>query len=131
MISNGTGIAPFLGMISNNVDKVHCQLYAGFRGLSSSVLYEEILNQNLQKEHLATLHFAYSRDGEKQYVKDLLSRDKEFVASTLQSGGVIMICGSLAMQKDLIELFELICQDHHQKSVSFYQAHNQILMDCY
>ena len=131
MISNGTGIAPFLGMISNNVDKVHCQLYAGFRGLSSSVLYEEILNQNLQKEHLATLHFAYSRDGEKQYVKDLLSRDKEFVASTLQSGGVIMICGPLAMQKDLIELFELICQDHHQKSVSFYQAHNQILMDCY
>ncbi|MEJ7559268.1 MAG: PepSY domain-containing protein [Pedobacter sp.] len=131
MISNGTGIAPFLGMIANNRNKVQCQLYAGFRCTRSFSLYEGLIKSSLEKGQLASLNLAYSREGEKQYVKDLLARDKEFVATTLKTGGVIMLCGSLAMQKDLIELFETICQEHHQKSVSFYQAHNQILMDCY
>jgi sulfite reductase (NADPH) flavoprotein alpha-component len=131
MISNGTGIAPFLGMIANNRNQVQCHLYSGFRFTSSFSLYEDLIKNNLDIGQLATLNLAYSREGEKHYVKDLLGRDKEFVATTLETGGVIMICGSLAMQKDLIELFETICQDHHQKSVSFYQAHNQILMDCY
>jgi sulfite reductase (NADPH) flavoprotein alpha-component len=90
-----------------------------------------LIQQNLDKRQLASLNLAYSREAEKHYVKDLLARDREFVATTLATGGVIMICGSLAMQKDLLELFEDICQDHHQKSLGYYQSHNQILMDCY
>lgn len=131
MISNGTGIAPFLGMLADNKERISCHLYAGFRAASSFATYEHLIEQNLQSGQLTELNVAYSREAQKQYVKDLLLKDKEIVASTLQAGGVIMICGSLAMQKDLIELFEFICLEHHQKSVSFYQAHNQILMDCY
>jgi sulfite reductase (NADPH) flavoprotein alpha-component len=131
LISNGTGVAPFLGMIANNFEKIPCQLYAGFRDKRSSKLYQDMLEENLNNHQLTALHLAHSREDQKQYVKDLISRDKEFVAETLQNGGVIMICGSLAMQKDLIEMFEVICQAHHQQSVSHYQAHEQILMDCY
>ncbi len=40
MISNGTGIAPFLGMIKENKKKVPIQLYCGFRTQSSFNLYE-------------------------------------------------------------------------------------------
>jgi sulfite reductase (NADPH) flavoprotein alpha-component len=131
MISNGTGIAPFLGMIASNTKGVTCQLYAGFRSADSYSLYEELVKDNLDSGKLDSLSLAFSREGRKQYVKDLIAKDKDFIATTLKTGGVIMICGSLTMQKDLIELFESICQDHHQQSVSFYQAHNQILMDCY
>jgi sulfite reductase (NADPH) flavoprotein alpha-component len=131
MISNGTGIAPFLGMISNNTNSINCHLYAGFRSIDSFQLYQDIVDQNLNNKQLAAVNVAYSREEKKQYVKDLIKIDKELMANTLLTGGVIMICGSLAMQNDLIDLFEGICQQHHQKSVSFYQAHHQILMDCY
>ena len=130
MISNGTGIAPFLGMIDQNTENTECHLYCGFRGQSSFDLYKDTINANLGKK-LSRLHIAYSREGEKQYVKDLLLRDTIFIASTLKNKGVIMICGSLSMQQNVIELLEIICQNNNQQTVSFYQAHNQILMDCY
>ena len=131
MISNGTGIAPFLGMIDQNYKKVPCHLYCGFRGLSSFELYKESIHKNIGYEKLSQLHIAYSRESGKQYVKDLLFHDAAFVTETLKNKGVIMICGSLSMQQNVIELLESICQSNNGKGVSFYQAHNQILMDCY
>ena len=131
MISNGTGIAPFLGMIDENTNNTDCHLYCGFRGETSFALYRSGIEKNIAEQKLQQLHIAYSREGEKQYVKDLLARDAEFVATTLKNGGVIMLCGSLSMQQNILELLESICQQYHNKSVSYYQSHNQLLMDCY
>jgi sulfite reductase (NADPH) flavoprotein alpha-component len=131
MISNGTGIAPFLGMINENVNKVDCHLYCGFRGASSFELYQDFIDRNRSLQQLQNLQIAYSREGEKQYVKDLLLRDETFIADTLAKGGVVMICGSLAMQNNVIELLESVCQNRNNKSVSYYQSHGQVLMDCY
>jgi len=131
MISNGTGIAPFLGMINENFKRIEAHLYCGFRGQSSFSLYEAGLNSNLQAGQLQALQVAYSREGEKQYVKDLLHRDEELVARVLGKGGIIMLCGSLSMQNDVVELLELICQSKLGNSISFYQSHGQVLMDCY
>jgi sulfite reductase (NADPH) flavoprotein alpha-component len=64
-------------------------------------------------------------------VKDLLHRDEELVARVLGKGGTIMLCGSLSMQNDVVELLELICQSKLGNSISFYQSHGQVLMDCY
>ncbi|GEP49560.1 hypothetical protein FNO01nite_02320 [Flavobacterium noncentrifugens] len=130
MISNGTGIAPFLGMIGENVKKISCHLYCGFRDPSSFELYSESLQKNIDEGKLNTLNLAYSREGKKQYVKDLLHQDSGFISETLKNGGVIMICGSLAMQQNVIELLENICKSH-QKTVSYYQSRKQILADCY
>ena len=131
MISNGTGIAPFLGMIDQNNKNVDCHLYCGFRSQSSFNLYDESLMKSLKSKKLAKLNIAFSREGKKQYVKDLLLLDADFIAQTLLKKGVIMICGSLSMQQNVTELLEEICQTKNGKSVSFYQSHNQILMDCY
>lgn len=131
MISNGTGIAPFLGMIDQNTKNTACHLYCGFRGQSSFDLYKNDIGKYLGSKKLFQLHLAYSREGQKHYVKDLLLRDADFIANALKSKGVIMICGSLSMQQNVIELLETICQNKNNKSVSFYQAHDQILMDCY
>ncbi|WP_158827582.1 PepSY domain-containing protein [Mucilaginibacter lacusdianchii] len=131
MISNGTGIAPFLGMISQNTQKISCHLYCGFRDGASFEIYQDIVDKNRALGKLTRLHVARSREGEKQYVSHLIDRDAKFIASVLAKSGVIMICGSLAMQKDIIELLKSICQHQTGKGVSFYQSHGQILMDCY
>ncbi|MCE6991893.1 PepSY domain-containing protein [Dyadobacter sp. CY323] len=131
MISNGTGIAPFLGMIDQQSSHAKCRLYCGFRDQTSFSLYKTAIEKNLSDKKLSSLHVAYSREGEKQYVRDLLARDEVLVADTLANNGVIMLCGSLSMQNHVVALLEDICQKHLGKSVSFYQSHSQVLMDCY
>ena len=131
MVSNGTGIAPFLGMIEQNRKNTDCYLYCGFRGKDSYELYRKSIQTNLDNKKLQQLNLAYSREGERQYVKDLLSRDALFIVKTLKNGGVIMICGSLAMQQNVYELLENICLKYNGKSLSFYQSRNQLLADCY
>lgn len=131
MIANGTGIAPFLGMISQNKQQIPCHLYCGFRQRASFDVYRDFLEARQSAQQLTNLHVAYSREGDKQYVSDLLNRDADFIANLLMTKGILMICGSLAMQKDVLELLETICQAKLGQSVSVYQSHSQILMDCY
>ncbi len=131
MISNGTGIAPFLGMISQNTQKTPCHLYCGFRENSSFNMYDAFLEENKSAGKLKQWHVAFSREGQKQYVSDLIFKDLNFLMQLLTTGGVIMICGSLSMQKDVIALLENVCETKTGKSVSFYQSHGRILMDCY
>lgn len=131
MISNGTGIAPFLGMINQNIQGISCHLYCGFRERSSYQRYESFLEEQQDLKRVIKLNPAFSRDGEKQYVSDLVERDAELISDILIRKGVIMICGSLAMQKDVFELLEKICQSGTGNSISHYQSHDQILTDCY
>lgn len=131
MISNGTGIAPFLGMIDENKKGTSCTLYCGFRTQSSFALYEGYLTTQKQANRLTDYHLALSRESDKQYVNHLLERDAEFFQSTLRNGGVIMICGSLAMQKDVLLTIEKICKKNNGADVESYQHNGQILTDCY
>ncbi|TDG36504.1 FAD-binding oxidoreductase [Pedobacter changchengzhani] len=129
MVSNGTGIAPFLGMIDEYGSEKEIHLYCGFRDENSFNLYESILNTELQK--VKKINIAYSRSHQKQYVKDLLFKDADFIHTILKNGGVIMLCGSLNMQKDVIDWLEIVCEQKAGKSVSYYQARGKLLMDCY
>lgn len=131
MICNGTGIAPFLGMISSYNKKTRCHLYCGFRAKKSFVLYENSINKALEAQHLQSLHLAYSREGEKQYVNDLIAQDQEKIAMAMEKGAVIMICGSLAMQKDVLEILDAAFKRLNNREASYYQSRNKILMDCY
>ncbi len=131
MISNGTGIGPFLGMICQNKQHTPIHLYCGFRESKSFSIYEQFLHENLSVQKLTQLHVAYSREGKKHYVSDLVTRDANLIANTLATGGIIMICGSLAMQKDILDLLESICLKQLGKGVSYYQSRSQVLMDCY
>ncbi len=131
MISNGTGIAPFLGMISQNKNNIPCYLYCGFRERSSYEKYETFLDSSQTQGKVQYIQLALSREGNKQYVYDLVNRDGSWLAQLLGRGGVIMICGSLAMQKDVMEALENICQTENATSVSYYQSRDQIRTDCY
>ncbi|HTE27175.1 PepSY domain-containing protein [Flavitalea sp.] len=131
MISNGTGIAPFLGMISDNKKKVPVHLYCGFRFQRSFVLYEDFLLEQKAAGQLESLHLALSREGAKEYVMTLLSRSAAKIGSLLASGGVVMICGSLAMQKDVLEVLGDICKAQAGLDVDTLHLNGKILTDCY
>jgi len=131
-ISNGTGIAPFLGMIEQNKIKKEIHLYSGFRMETPTLLaYKKFAGIMIQKEHLDHFHVALSREAQHIYVMDLIKRDEDFFIDLLKQDGVIMICGSLAMQQDVEIILNQLCLENGTKSLSEYKNNGQLLTDCY
>ncbi|WP_125721845.1 PepSY domain-containing protein [Flavobacterium ustbae] len=131
-ISNGTGIAPFLGMIEQNKTKQELHLYSGFRMETPTLMaYKKFAGIMIQKEHLDNFHVALSREAEHIYVMDLIKRDASFFVTLLKKDGVIMICGSLAMQKDVEAILSELCETKGLKTLEEYKANKQFLTDCY
>lgn len=131
LIGNGTGIAPYLGMIEE-VFKANVKLYWGGRNSASFGLYEGRIEKAVQAGRLNSYQIAYSKEkGTYKYVQDLLRKDAEVIISHLQDGMYIYLCGSITMQNGVLALLEELCQQHLDKSLSFYQNKGQILMDCY
>lgn len=132
MIANGTGIAPFLGMIQENILKKKISLYAGFRHDNDWVnVYRKFAENQIEKGQLENFDFAFSREENKQYVMDLIRKDENYFAELLAKNGTIMICGSLKMQKDVEIILDEICQKFLGKPLQHFIQNGQILSDCY
>lgn len=132
LISNGTGIAPFLGMIDQNKKKIEIHLYSGFRRATETVLgYKKFANKMIEKQQLKSFNLALSREEDHQYVMDLIKRDAQFFIDLLMNGGVVMICGSLAMQKDVESVLDELCLAKSTTGIAYYKSNGQVLSDCY
>ncbi|MFD2966107.1 PepSY domain-containing protein [Sphingobacterium bambusae] len=132
MIANGTGIAPFLGMISSNASHTAIHLYAGFRYKNSlSDQYQQFADEAIAKGRLQSFDMAFSREEPAQYVMDLIRRDADFVVDLLRGQGVLMICGALAMQKDVEDLIDQVISVRGGQSLAHYKENGQVLTDCY
>ena len=132
MIATGTGIAPFLGMIENNHKKQETHLYWGAKNETSFALYKNIINNGLNDKRLTKYIPAYSRIGkDKVYVQNLIEKDHKMVMKTLKNKGVIMICGSITMQKEIIKILNKYSLEQNKKPISHYKNNNQIKIDCY
>ncbi len=132
LISNGTGIAPFLGMIEQNKKKTPIHLYCGFRMETETVTgYKKFASDSIQKQQLQSFHLALSREADHCYVMDLIKRDADFFMNILIKGGVVMICGSIAMQKDVELALDKICLARTTTGITAYKANGQVLTDCY
>ncbi|QIH38262.1 FAD-binding oxidoreductase [Flavobacterium sp. Sr18] len=132
LISNGTGIAPFLGMMEQNKKKTEIHLYCGFRKATETVLgYEKFATEMIQKQQLQSFHVALSREANHNYVMDLIKRDADVFVDLLTQEGVVMICGSLAMQKDVEAILDALCLEKTGKGIADYKANGQVLTDCY
>ncbi|MCD1117116.1 PepSY domain-containing protein [Chryseobacterium turcicum] len=131
MIANGTGIAPFLGMIEEQTGKTKTHLYCGFRKSTELIVnYEHFAHENIQKEKLTSFNLAFSREEKSQYVMDLVKRDAELFINVLENGGYIMICGALKMQHDVEDILRTLCSSKN-KDYEIYKSNGQILTDCY
>ncbi len=132
MIANGTGIAPFLGMIKSNDRKLPAYLYAGFRYNNELVeQYTRFARDETANGRLVAFEFAFSREQQACYVMDLIRKDRSFFRNLLKQGGVIMICGSLPMQHDVEKVLEEILEGEAEASLQYYKEHHQIRADCY
>jgi len=129
LIANGTGIAPFLGMIRENRNSI-INLFWGGRTKESSHIYESILTEELSANKYLKVHTANSREGKKEYVQDLIAYKKELLITTLKNNGTIMICGSLAMQNDVLDTMEVLLKSSNY-SLDELQQNGQLFMDCY
>lgn len=132
MIANGTGIAPFLGMVLSNNQKKPVHLYAGFRHDNElTEEYRQFAEKAQQRQHLKGFELVFSRGPQQQYVMDLILRDAAFFLDLLANNGVIMICGSLNMQRDVEKVLNNLLMEQHEKPLSYYKDRNQVLTDCY
>lgn len=129
-IANGTGIAPFLGMLQQSTEK--CYLYAGFR--RKTPLIQEFISffeAEKYKGSLTDYKLAFSKEENACYVVHLLKNDAEFISQFIENKGVILICGSLSMYKDVENILQEICLKLHPLGIDYYKQNNQILSDCY
>ncbi|WP_117883929.1 PepSY domain-containing protein [Aureibaculum luteum] len=132
LIATGTGIGPYLGMLHENNEKSGLHLYWGGRKKESFNLYKKEIDAQLEKGNLASLRLALSQEQEeKLYVQDVLKEDGEKISEILKNKGVVMICGSVVMQKDVTNTLDEICKKYLKKSLSYYQNKGAVLMDCY
>ncbi|WP_299108850.1 PepSY domain-containing protein [uncultured Winogradskyella sp.] len=129
LISNGTGLAPFLGMIAQNTNQIETHLYCGLRQNESFNLYNSAIKESQNKNQIRRLNLVFSKETPKKYVQDLLKRDALFVSETIKNKGVIMICGSLAMQKDVLAILNVITIQNLSEPLEVFK--NQIKIDCY
>lgn len=130
LIANGTGIAPYLGMIEQNYNTT-INLFWGGRTIASSAIYDDILKGIISKNQNNTIHKSYSRAGSKAYVQSLVLQQKDIVLKTIQQGGVVMICGSLAMQHDILDVLERLLAEHTAINLDALEHNGQLKMDCY
>ncbi|CAH8288050.1 sulfite reductase (NADPH) flavoprotein alpha-component [Mariniflexile fucanivorans] len=131
LIANGTGIAPFLGMIHQK-SKGSVSLYWGTRTKTLEDFYKPQILQAIKNNTLQAYHVAFSKgESPYKYVQDLIIRDEEHIAKTLLMGGTIMICGSIAMRNVVFNLLEKICTSKKLKPLEQYNNNKQILTDCY
>ncbi|WP_298492880.1 PepSY domain-containing protein [uncultured Algibacter sp.] len=131
LIANGTGIAPFLGMIHQKT-KASLILYWGTRTKASEKLFKPQILEAIQKKPLQQYNIALSKEETPyKYVQDLIKRDNKNIAKILASGGTIMICGSIAMRNNTFILLEKICLKNNIKPFDVYIDNGQILEDCY
>ncbi len=131
LISNGTGIAPFLGMLDENKNRIETHLYCGFRNENElTKRYTEIASKHIEQHKLHSFHLALSRTENANYVMDLIFRDQNFFLELLRNNGVIMICGALQMQKNVELVLNSICEDNDESFENF-KSKGQILADCY
>lgn len=131
LIANGTGIAPFLGMIYQKT-KANITLYWGTRTYASENLYKPLIQKALQKETLQQYHVTFSKENTPyNHIQELFIRDKATIAEQLQNGTTIMLCGSLNMRNDVFIELEKICTQYKLQPLEFYKNQGQILSDCY
>ena len=132
MIANGTGIAPFLGMIGDNKKQKKIHLFWGGRTKASLDLYEDVIYTAFDKKYLSSVNIAFSQEKESQnYVQDLILQKEDFIANHLKKEGVIMICGSLVMQNGVIDALQKITKRKLNMPLSDFETNEQIKMDCY
>ena len=130
MIANGTGIAPYLGMLKQNSSAL-IQLTWGGRTSQSFECYKGYIQEAYDYNRIEDYELVLSREGKGKYVQDALRDQWEKVAQLLDEGGTVMICGSMAMLEEVLKVMDAITMEKLDQPLSAFQENGQLLKDCY
>ena len=129
LIANGTGIAPFLGMIQEN-KKARIHLFWGGKTKKSLELYNKYIISALENKTLTSFYIAYSQD-QQTYIQKTLESQTVLVSNTLRKNGAILICGSLSMQFGVEKVIAKIASQELNLTIEELKNNKQIRTDCY
>lgn len=113
MISNGTGIAPFVGFVeelrniaqTNDLSAQQNMFFFGCRNKEKDWIYEEKIKNAEKDGILGRVSVAFSRDQEKKiYVQDVMKEHLKEICEVIEKGGSLYICGSTEMAKSVDDL---------------------------
>ena len=133
MIANDTGITPFIGMI-NDEKRKHLKTYLFWGGYTfdSFKTYASSVDKAFYSKRLSGLYVGFSEaESQKRYVQDIMMEKASLIARVLQNGGIIMICGSVAMKTEVTKTLNHIVVSELNTFLSVFEAENQIKSDCY
>jgi sulfite reductase (NADPH) flavoprotein alpha-component len=130
LVSNGTGIAPFIGIAVENKSNANIDLFWGGKSAEDYKLYEEELLGLKANNQIRNLRTIFSLD-KNQYVQQLITENQAEIAEALVNGTSIMICGSIAMGHGVLNEIGMVCKNNNLSDIEFYKDNGQIKMDCY
>lgn len=110
MVSAGTGIAPFIGMIRGNHEQREIHLFWGGRHPDSDYLYEDDLAQAKVEKRLSSSTTAFSRVADGAYVQQKVKEHAARLEGLLRRGASVMVCGGDAMAQAVMTEFETIAK---------------------
>ncbi|WP_405604523.1 PepSY domain-containing protein [Polaribacter sp. Asnod1-A03] len=132
LIANGTGVAPFLGMIHTKRPKTKVHLFWGGRTKDSLELYKKNIDLSIKNKTLTSFYTALSQEQkDKIYVQDIILKKPKLIANTLKDGNHIMICGSLSMYNGVLITLNKITEEYLNSPVDKFIEKYQIKSDCY
>ncbi|KAH7480996.1 NADPH--cytochrome P450 reductase [Fusarium oxysporum f. sp. matthiolae] len=112
MVGPGTGVAPFRGFVRERVamnqqgkDFAPMTLFYGCRKSTEDFLYqEEWEGYTAELGSKFRMYIAFSREQQnKIYVQDLILEQSRDVASLIQNGGHVYVCGDVGMSRGVTE----------------------------
>ena len=127
LMGNGSGIAPFIGMIDEIKKKQSVHMFLGMRTEKSLELYKPYLKES----KLKSISIAYSQEDQNLYVQDVLASKEKFLKRMLDKKSVILICGSIQMGKSVLQVLDTILLENFNYDTSYLLESGQIKMDCY
>ncbi len=132
-ISNGTGIAPFLGMMAQNVKGIPMWLYAGFRYQEESTDALHHWVKALEaKNQVSIKAWNYTKVEHGCRVTKSIATDAEHLLKHLQKGNSIYLCGALSLKEDVNAILEAeLLRTNAKETLAFYYQNHQIKTDCY
>lgn len=129
MIGNGTGIAPYIGMIHSRYSQEK-YLFWGGRTEDEFALYKKEVETAMSNKTLTNIFIAYSRSAKLPsiYIQSLVKENIGIIREVLERKGSIMICGSIKMRDGVYSIFE---DEISKDKLDYFQRKGRILEDCY